>query len=248
MTQCEKNSRVIFKLPTVVRCLLWKYFFQPTISHECISARLFPAYYTSNDTKSVNGSSGAICKDPASSVLFDGNIPTLTRLDGNMWASQLLTIRSSIAAIYFNFTGRSNFVGVKRIETVMFNCEPWGISVHSIVLVAGGNIAGTINPTVTSCDSLVRVCMDVNTNIAQTDLTLNFVPINPNDWMHIAEVTFYGAGSSCPPDTIFTPAPIPATTPKTITTGKQSLTPALFSMALDVSLAQSRLGLIFLFA
>ena len=33
------------------------------------------------------------CEASTSSVLFDGNIPTLTGLDGDMWASQLLTLQ-----------------------------------------------------------------------------------------------------------------------------------------------------------
>ena len=35
------------------------------------------------------------CHSPSTSVLFDGNIPTLTGLDGNMWATQLLTFSNS---------------------------------------------------------------------------------------------------------------------------------------------------------
>ena len=33
------------------------------------------------------------CEAPTSSVLFDGRIPILTGLDGDMWASQLLTLQ-----------------------------------------------------------------------------------------------------------------------------------------------------------
>ena len=62
---------------------------------------------------SVNGSSATgncsnyasgACNDPASSVLFDGHIPTLTGLDGDMWASQLLTTQGSGVLILFDFT------------------------------------------------------------------------------------------------------------------------------------------------
>ena len=47
------------------------------------------------------------CDTPTSSVLFDGNIPTLTGLDGDMWASQLLTLRIKNVIrreIIFDFT------------------------------------------------------------------------------------------------------------------------------------------------
>ena len=50
---------------------------------------------------SSNYTSGA-CNDPASSVLFDGHIPTLTGLDGDMWASQLLTIQEPSVLILFD--------------------------------------------------------------------------------------------------------------------------------------------------
>ncbi len=142
------------------------------------------------------------CLEPSFGVLFDENIPTLTGLDGNAWASQLLTIHSRLAVLGFNFTGAPNFVGVRRIEIVLFNCVKWGISVQSITLQTSTGFAGTTNPTVTSCDSLVRVCIgDLSTNSAQRELILSFIP---NDWVHIAEVTFYGAGPTCPPETILT--------------------------------------------
>ncbi len=51
---------------------------------------------------SVNGSSEdgncslivTLCNEPTTNVLQDGIIPTLTGLDGDMWASQLLTINT----------------------------------------------------------------------------------------------------------------------------------------------------------
>ena len=69
------------------------------------------------ESTSVNGSSAAghcsnsvpiagnrVCREPASSILLDGNIPTLTGLDGDMWASQLLTLqKSSQSFIEINF-------------------------------------------------------------------------------------------------------------------------------------------------
>ncbi len=98
---------------------------------------------------SVNGSSEdgncslilTTCNEPTTSVLQDGIIPTLTGLDGDMWASQLLTINteddSSIIDkidITFDFQAKLNYIGVERVEVVMFNCPEWGISVDSIFL------------------------------------------------------------------------------------------------------------------
>ena len=72
--------------------------------------------------------SGRMCNAPHSSVLFDG-IPTLTGLEGDMWASQLLTLNTctSSARITFDFTNPTdrcrltNYTGVPYIEVLMFN-------------------------------------------------------------------------------------------------------------------------------
>ena len=77
----------------------------------------------------------ANCSQPTSSVLFDGVIPTLTELDGNMWASRLLTMRARpFAAINFDFVGVAGYAGVGRVEIVTFNCPQWGIGVGNITL------------------------------------------------------------------------------------------------------------------
>ena len=49
--------------------------------------------------------SGRVCTTPLSSVLFDG-IPTLTGLEGDMWASHLLALNTSTSSanITFDFT------------------------------------------------------------------------------------------------------------------------------------------------
>ena len=107
------------------------------------------------------------CLTPTSSVLFDGNVPTLTGLDGDMWASQLLTINTTAntVEITFNFTRTPDYTGVERVEVVMFNCPEWGISVRTISLFSAISTSGSrtfyksISPTNTSCDSLVRVCI-----------------------------------------------------------------------------------------
>ena len=74
---------------------------------------MIPAEYTFPTPTSVNGSSATgncasvssstsgtlTCADPTSSVLFDDprGMPILTGLDGDMWASQLLTIQTAAA-------------------------------------------------------------------------------------------------------------------------------------------------------
>ena len=53
--------------------------------------------------------SGRVCNAPRSSVLLDG-IPTLTGLEGDMQASQLLMLNTSTSSgsIIFDFTNSTN--------------------------------------------------------------------------------------------------------------------------------------------
>ncbi len=76
-----------------------------------------------------------IFNEQTTSVLQDGIIPILTRLDGEMWASQLLTINiesdsyiTDETDITFEFQVTPDYVRVERVEPVMFNCPEWGIS------------------------------------------------------------------------------------------------------------------------
>ncbi len=138
---------------------------------------------------SVNGSSEngncsllatTICNEPTTSVLQDGIILTLTGLDGDMWASQLLTINTDnlTTDITFDFEATPGYVGVRRVKVVMFNCPEWGISFDSItfygstVTTSIGSALTTINPTITSCDSLARVCISRSVSSTLTALIL----------------------------------------------------------------------------
>ena len=75
---------------------------------------MFPRLYFYPDgdpIMSVNGSSEdgncnseiSRCREPTTSVLQDGIIPTLTGLDSGMWANQLLTMNTANSSITFNF-------------------------------------------------------------------------------------------------------------------------------------------------
>ena len=158
------------------------------------------------------------CRDPISSVLFDGVIPTLTGLDGDMWASQLLTLQKRTnterATVLFDFTDTPGYVGLSgRLEVVMFNCLKKRISASTIRVSTSSS--PSVNPTllmdvnigITSCDSLVTVCMPITT--PQPSITLEFVIGVTSDMVYLAEVTFYAASSAstCPPDTITTAPP-----------------------------------------
>ena len=99
------------------------------------------------------------CTNPNSSVLFDGHIPTLTGLDGDMWASQLLTIQ--VAAdprieITFWFHDTPTF---SRAEVLMFNCPQWELGVERIIITDQGETIiaeAKPRPSTVSCDSLVQ--------------------------------------------------------------------------------------------
>ena len=94
-----------------------------------ITILVIPSSYNfpSSVLRSVNGSSAvglcssatvglsSWCHTPNTSVLFDGNIPALAGLDGDMWASQLLTLRAKVRSvtIYFDFTATPGYAGVE---------------------------------------------------------------------------------------------------------------------------------------
>ena len=178
-----------------------------------------PEHYTFPTGTSVNGSSPTgscsrgtyydtqtTCQQPNSSVLFDGHVPTLTRLDGDMWASQLLTINTMDPniTIIFNFADTPGYDRVERVEVVMFNCPQWGIATTDIILsgaIAQGQPLKTFQTisvsSNTSCDSLVRVL--ISATVSLPVLALQFILLPNSDWVHFAEVTFYASNITLTP-------------------------------------------------
>ena len=173
--------------------------------------------FLTDEVVSVNGSSAkglclsvsengnmTTCTDPTSSVLFDGNVPTLAGLDGDMWASQLLTLQtiSSSTEISFDFTAIPDYTGVTRVEVVIFNCPNRGVSVAAISLnelSANSNrmlSAQLMDIAITSCDYLVRVCLDTNATLPV--LSIEFELDGGSDQVYIAETIFYDSNVSCP--------------------------------------------------
>ena len=181
---------------------------------------MFPAEYTFPTPTSVNGSSATgncanissntsgslTCADPTSSVLFDDprGMPILTGLDGDMWASQLLTIQTAASStdITFDFRNTPGFTVVERVEVMMFNCPQLGIGVKTIEALVQGQEIARINPNITSCDLLVRVCLPASTTLPA--ISLRFFPLPDSDWVHLAEVSFWGNGPTCPADIVIT--------------------------------------------
>jgi hypothetical protein len=148
-----------------------------------------------------------ICAEPINSVLFDGNISTLTGLNGvNMtWASQLFTlsINSMSTEMTLNF---HESVRINRIEVVMFQCPEWDIEIEYVQVQAphSGVTIGGKSVNISSCNSLVKV------SICQLRATTSSLVIQlDGTQMTIAEMTFYNA-DTCPPDTTITRPSQPA--------------------------------------
>ncbi len=219
---------------------------------------VFPRFYSyrddiDNDIMSVNGSSEdgncnltlsdrVRCREPTTSVLQDGNIPTLTGLDGDMWASQLLTINTANSSIDITFNFRNitpSYDGLEIVELVLFNCPEWGISVDNITLLVTttassiGRSLITISPTNTSCDSLVRVCISISVSTNDSISTLSFQLSPAFTWVHLAEVSFYEADPTCPPDSILNITPPPITS-ESVTSATTIMTSSIADLILII--------------
>ena len=182
-----------------------------------------PDFYVhlNEEIQSVNGSSAVgLCGVPfatsdtrtacydISSVLFDEYVPIL--LSGDRWASLLLTIHpttSTTHEIIFNFNDDVLYQHAYEVEVVMFNCPQWGVSAKAISVLEDYEIMNTVNITLTSCDSLVRVCVPIETSTRVIGLQFSLPP--DSDWVHVAEVAFHGVYSTCPIDIILDPLQLP---------------------------------------
>ena len=160
------------------------------------------------------------CNDPASSVLFDGQIPTLAGLDGDVWADQFLVLaqfqyglppESDRTAgrshrIYFDFAGNLN---IRRIELTIFNCVQWGIGIKQFVTfdTRGLEVQNVAFPVPFPCGSLVRICSPFGSNYPNPVRWLNMVKHSPSHRIYIAEMAFYNSSSPCPYSTVIPGAP-----------------------------------------
>ena len=155
-------------------------------------------------------------------------MPILTGLDGDMWASQLLTLQTTAAASSTDITfdlRSPTFSRVERIEVVMFNCPQWGVGVQTIQVFVQNSIELTFDVApITSCDSLVRVCLPYRIRTSIPNFALRFLLSPDSDWVYLAEVTFWGNNSTCPPDIVITLPPTPPPT-SLITGTSQELEP-----------------------
>ena len=144
------------------------------------------------------------CMAPASSVLFDGVIPTIS--NSTTWAGQLLTFSlpsGNTLSITFTFMPptsvngtRIPFTGVSRVEIVMFNCPSryHGRTIGIVVKDNNERIFESISFTdYTSCDHLIRIYTSDNFHISSNEIKLVFTgEKGPSVYLiYLAEFTFY---------------------------------------------------------
>jgi hypothetical protein len=204
--------------------------------------------------ESVNGSSSTghcniveiaadlECREPTDSVLFDGTVPTLTGLDGDTWASQLLTVLKS--SLTPEITFQVNLLGsteTATVEVVMFNCPAWGVAVESVRLLASPSssfnavreLQREVMPSISSCQSLIRLC--IATPIRLPILTLQFNLPPGSRWVHLAEINIYRGAPNCEFEaTVHTPLP----TPEMTTTPLQPITTTDTTTATTVTMPE----------
>ena len=161
---------------------------------------------------------GNICN--GTSVLNDGIIPILrgisTSCPESEWANQLFTMRRNLsrgAGIVLSFEVEP--VNHDRVELVVFNCPEH--SIHTPVVNV--YIDTSFNPerlgflktsqvlSNTSCDHLIRFCVDLNGAVSVTAFDLEFPYQNNSDFVFLAEVTLLDGGAEpcSPPELITVP-------------------------------------------
>ena len=174
---------------------------------------VFPNSYLANVfSVSLNGShvgggcpiievgNGDFCRDPASSVLFDGVIPIIN--NSTMWAGQLLTfsmLSNTALSITFTFMPPT---GVSGIEIVMFNC-PSRYHTRTTGIVVKGNeiVLEEFNITgYTSCDHVIRICTSDGFSTSSNNIKIEFIrEKGPLYFLYLAEITFYSTSDyHCP--------------------------------------------------
>ena len=156
--------------------------------------------FFSNDILEVNGSSTSgncsnavesgtrtFCQAVTSSILFDGFIPILN-FSSDTWASQLFIFNSTTDLII----QWDSDVIISKVEVVIFNCPKWRIAAQDIRFLSpkGDDYVASIDITDSSCDSLVTVCLPMQSVLSSFAL-LQFSLWPESQWISIAEVKFF---------------------------------------------------------
>jgi hypothetical protein len=187
-----------------------------------------------------------ICDDPTSSVLFDGDIPELSGLDGDTWASQLLTLHQEEVFldvfVTFDFTKTPGYKGFDGIELVVFNCGTENTNLLDVQITGSNNITDgfmlkdySAIGAPSSCNSLVRICIGK----LKSEIMARFPRISLDfglaKWVYIGEIAFTMVSGVChsgpvtPTTNTTTPCATTATTPESTTsaTTPESTTSAI---------------------
>ena len=172
----------------------------------------------------INGreSPQATCLNPTSSVLFDGVIPTLTYLDEDTWAEQLMVLVDPFSQdippplqFDIHFINIPDYTGVTRAEVALFNCPQWRTGLGNIEVsqmqTLGNVFTSTIQTPITevSCDTLTNVCITLEGYTSRL-IRISLERLTGAAFVHLAAITFYPSGQS--------PCPMTTTTAANVTT------------------------------
>ena len=180
---------------------------------------------------SISGTGKNICN--GTSVLNDGIIPALRRVSqvtNSEWAAQLFTMRRA--------GNERIIVSVEvpamvhdSIQLTVFNCPQQGIYALAVNVHSDSSlrpeITGSIPAnrfinetlTATSCDYIIKFCVDFGSVFTLPYYILEFPYQNNSDFVFLNEVTFSNLdGANCPPPELVTmPVTFPPST--TVTSG-----------------------------
>ena len=159
----------------------------------------------------VNGSK------PSDNRALDGVIPTLTNLQSDTWARELLTLQARNPDVdtptIFPDIRESRLLGF--VEVVMFNCPEWNIG-PDIITFSGESSDGfsyesSLSNFPTSCDGLIHACLPNESPVLEFQswrVSFSFnnksgrSNVRPR-WVHVAEVITVltdGGRPRCPSD------------------------------------------------
>ena len=159
------------------------------------------------------------------SVLNDGIIPALSGVidcPQSQWANQLLTMRRSFdRSAGINISFEVEPVNHDRMELVVFNCPERGIYTPMVRVYIDTSFMpeslGHLNTNQsllrTSCDHLIRFCVEFNGAVSVPSLALEFPYQNNSDFVFLGEVTFLNGGAEpCDPPELITMPVLSVTT------------------------------------
>ena len=158
---------------------------------------------------SITGRNQNICN--GTSVLNDGQMPSLTDISddtvSSQWAAQLFTLRRNGTAS-LNISFEVEALNHDRIELVVFNCPQRGIYAPRVNVYysstfrpdsesssLGTFITNQSLSSLTSCDHLIKFCVDFDSATSVPYFNLEFPYRNNSNYVFLGEVTFVDLGA-----------------------------------------------------